>query len=106
MSRNDSPEEIVFTANEARIMLMWSEQTLRGGHWGDGDVLFPDEARALEKINDIAHGGRPRISARDIEIILNWMSAHCGGNTLTGHLSLNHEESQLREKLTRLKESD
>ncbi len=106
MSRDDSPEEIVFTTNEARIMLMWSEQTLRGGHWGDGDVLFPDEARALEKINDIAHGGRPRVTARDIEIILNWMSAHCGGDTLTGHLSLNHEESQLREKLTRLKEAD
>jgi len=89
--------DLVLTPHEAGIIKLWSEKTISGGHWGDGDVVFPDENIVLEKLKHIKAGKPTTITVRDVEIILVWMEAHCG--SISGGLSLTHEEAQLVKRL-------
>ncbi len=89
--------DLTLTQHEAGIVKQWSEKTISGGHWGDGDVVFPDEVSVLEKLKRVKAGEAPMLTVRDVEIMLVWMEAHCG--SITGGLSLTHDEAQLVRKL-------
>jgi hypothetical protein len=90
--------DLTLTPHEATLIILWSETTIHGGHWGDGDVVFPDEGNALEKLRHIKKGEPVKFTARDVEIIMIWMHSHCGALT-SAELSLTAEESQLVKKL-------
>jgi hypothetical protein len=90
--------DLTITPHEAAIVKLWSEKTISGGHWGDGDAVFPDEAHALEKLKKTALGTPQKYTARDVEIMLIWMEHCCGGLFASG-FSLTAEESQLVKKL-------
>ncbi len=90
--------DFTLSPHEAGIVLMWSEKTMSGGHWGDGDAIFPDEWHVLERIKKIKKGEPAKFTARDVEIILIFMENHCGCHFSAG-LSLTAEEEQLARKL-------
>jgi hypothetical protein len=86
------------TPHEAGIIIQWSDKTIHGGHWGDGDCVFPDEGAALEKLLKIKKGEPAVFSARDTEIMLIWLENHCGSHITSG-LSLTGEEVPIVKKL-------
>ena len=66
----DIMKSIKFTTNEIRIIKLWADNVIHGGHWGDGDVIFPDEAITLEKLNNFEEN--MTFNSRDIDIIVIW----------------------------------
>lgn len=62
--------QVAISPVERRILRIWSDNIIHGGHWGDGDVVFPDEAIVLEKVSTDADV--IELSARDLEIIRVW----------------------------------
>ncbi len=86
------------TRHEADIIRLWSDKTIHGGHWGDGDCVFPDEGIVLEKLAAIKDGGDAVFTTRDIEIMLVWLENHSGSH-LTGGLSLTGEEVPIVHKI-------
>ena len=94
----DMQLDIELSLHEIDLILMWSEKTISGGHWGDGDVLFTDEARILDKLNDLKRGGHHHLTALDVDVILGWMRSHCGHGPSEG-LSLSAEEERLVRKM-------
>ncbi len=89
--------DIEITPFEADIILRWSEKTISGGHWGDGDAIFPDEAHLLDRLNLIKHAKPAKFTIRDAEIMYVWMDACCG--SLNGGHSLTAEEEHLKNKI-------
>ena len=89
--------DVNLTNRELFIIKTWAESTISGGHWGNGDVLFPDEANALSKIN-INTDSKANIIINfnqiDIKTILIW------ADTSTD----SPEEVLLKEKLNKLKD--
>ena len=77
------------SATEIRILRIWADTVMHGGHWGDGAVVLPDEADALARLDAAAAGEPPALSARHFFTFLVWS----GASTETP------EEILLRERL-------
>jgi hypothetical protein len=86
------------TPHECEIVLLLSESTISGGHWGDGDAIFSDEAHALEKLHKNKKGVPVSYTARDAGIMALWIQNHCESKT-DGRLTLNAEHDQLLKKM-------
>jgi hypothetical protein len=58
------------TPRERRLIQQWLE-TLResAGHWGDGEVTFPDEAIVEHKLDE---AGPARFTRFHLELIMEW----------------------------------
>ncbi|HOO55506.1 MAG TPA: hypothetical protein PLN69_01705 [bacterium] len=90
--------ELQITRHEAAIIRMWSQETISGGHWGDGDAVFTDEAMLLDKLDDLDAGEHVTFTVRNLEIMMHWMIAHCGDHS--GNLSMSGDEEQLARKIS------
>ena len=91
--------DIAFTDHEKELLELWADSTIHGGHYGDGDAVFPDEQLVLNKLREKA---RPRVrwTRRNLEIILIW-AEHAVGGLRPGKEALNIDESRLLEKIRR-----
>lgn len=86
--------ELKLTNLELRQLLIWADHTISGGHWGDGDVVFPEEGITLDKLNK-SQDGTVEANERDISTMIIWCE-NAIGKTLKGMTS---EEISLIEKL-------
>ena len=78
-----------FSSVEIRILRIWADAVMHGGHWGDGAVVLPDEAAALERVDRAKNGDPVEMSTRHLFTFLVWS----GASTETP------EEIELRERL-------
>lgn len=83
--------ELSFSAAELRILRIWAESTIHGGHWGDGAVILPDEAAALDLLETLSPDLAADCLPRQIFTFLVW----------SGESSDTPEETILKEKLER-----
>lgn len=87
--------EFTFTDREVRAIKIWADSFIHGGHWGDGDVIVPEEGIIIKKLNSIKDNV---ISLNEIEtkIILAWSDSTLGIHTM--------EEESVLKKLKSLLE--
>lgn len=81
--------KLKISSRDRYILEVWSDNVIHGGHWGDGDVVFPDEANLLEKIKKSAQVEEVELGRRDLEVMLVWADSSHG----------TPEEDILRERL-------
>ncbi len=86
--------DIALTNLELRQMIIWAENTISGGHFGDGNVIFPEESITMYKLKN-SNSGKLDLSERDIRILIIW-AENAIGKTLRGITS---EEISLIDKL-------
>lgn len=67
-----------FSSVEIRILRIWADAVMHGGHWGDGAVVLPDEAAALERIGQAENGCPVELSARHLFTFLVWSGESTG----------------------------
>ena len=84
--------QISFTERELKIIQVWSDNIIHGGHWGDGDVVFPDESILLEILDRAKNGNPVSLSLRNLEIMKIWSDSNSG----------TPEENLLRERLEQI----
>ncbi|MDH5682753.1 MAG: hypothetical protein OEZ36_14270, partial [Spirochaetota bacterium] len=82
------------TELEKKQLLIWADNTMTGGHWGNGNVVFPEEANTLQKINT-SSSNELTIEERDLKTMIIW-AENAIGKTLKGMTS---EEISLINKL-------
>jgi len=84
-------EKLIISLNavELRILGIWAEAILHGGHWGDGAVILPDEEAAMQLLKSAQANSALACTPRSIFTFLVWSSAS----------SETPEEQILREKL-------
>lgn len=70
--------QFIFSERDRYILQVWSDTVIHGGHWGDGDVVFPDEAILLEKIGNTEPGEAVELSSRDLQVLLVWSESSHG----------------------------
>ncbi len=80
---------------EIEAIKIWAESSIHGGHWGDNDIVIPEEDIILKKL-DKAKNGEVDISPNEARIILTWSSTSLGIHT--------YEEEQVIKKLSRIAE--
>lgn len=84
--------QVQFSKQEVKILHIWADSIIHGGHWGDGDIIFPDEQIALNTLERAANNEKIDLSGRTVQIFLIWAAR----STDTP------EEELLKEKLHRL----
>lgn len=80
---------MIFTERELHIIRIWGDTVMHGGHWGDGDVIFPDEAILMQVIERAMPGEDTALTPRNLEILAIW------SDTSTD----TPEEQQLRQRI-------
>jgi len=70
--------KINLSDNEIRILKLWADDVMSGGHWGDGDVIFPDESVLLERIKMVRKDNTVELTPRNIDIALIWSEKNNG----------------------------
>ena len=91
--------EISFTNSEIRQLTIWAESTIHGGHYGDGDIILPDENVILTKLKK-TNDGTIKLTNRDIEVLLIW-AGNAIGSDLQG---MTPEEISALQKLKQAKD--
>lgn len=89
--------DISFTDREEEILKIWADATIHGGHYGDGDAVFPDEQIVLDKLGK-KDSGSVKWTRRNLEIILIW-AEHAVGGLKRGKETMNIDEFRLLEKI-------
>ena len=69
--------ELFLTDQEINIIKGWADSNIHGGHWGDGDLMVPEEEILLRKLNTIKEG-RLHITDREAKLILTWSESSHG----------------------------
>ena len=90
--------ELKLTSSELRLLIIWAENTIHGGHFGDGDVILPEEDIVLKKIKQ-SENKIINVNERDLRVIFIW-AENSIGSTLEG---MTGEEISLINKLKELK---
>jgi hypothetical protein len=72
---------VSLTEAEKRAIKIWAESNIHGGHWGDFDIIVPEEEIILNKLNNTKDN---KISINEIEarIILGWSDSTFGIHTM------------------------
>ena len=62
--------KVELSRREVNVIRSWSDLNIHGGHWGNGDVVLPEEGIILQKLS----GGGPayEFTMSEIRIILIW----------------------------------
>ena len=89
--------EIIFTQQEIKIIKIWADNNIHGGHWGDGDVMVPEEEILLKKIYEMTDG-RLNLRKNEAKLILTWSESSHGIYTL--------EEDSIIKKIQMLAEKN
>lgn len=92
-------KEISFSNSEIRLLKIWAENTIHGGHYGNGDIILPDEEVILTKVKN-AIDGKIQLKPRDIQVILIW-AENMIGSDLKG---MTPEEISVVEKLKKARD--
>ena len=89
--------DIDFSDHQLNLINLWADSTIHGGHYGDGDAVFPDEQIVLDKLG---RSGSEQVSwtRRNLEIILIWAEKAVGGMR-SGKETLNIDEFRVLEKI-------
>jgi hypothetical protein len=87
--------DVLFTDREVKMIRIWADSVIHGGHWGDGDVIIPEEDIILKKLKNMKKN-RVSLSENEIKIILTWSDSTLGIHTL--------EEESIIKKLKSLLE--
>ena len=85
--------KIELSPGEIQVIKIWAENNIHGGHWGDGDIVVPEEQIILDKLNLIKNR-KIDITPNEARIILTWSSSSLGINT--------YEESTVINKLNKI----
>jgi len=72
---------IQLSDREAQAIRIWAESVIHGGHWGDGDVIVPEEDILLNKLTSMTNN-RLSISQTEAKIILAWSDTTLGIHTI------------------------
>ena len=70
-----------FTDSEIAVIKVWAENTIHGGHWGDGDFYIPEEKIILEKLDNVKNGNI-EINEYEAGIIIKWSESLRGVYTM------------------------
>jgi len=73
--------ELVLSEGEVNVIRIWAESSIHGGHWGDSDLIIPEEDIILNKINNIDNN-KIDISENEARIILTWSESALGIYTM------------------------
>lgn len=65
-------KQITLTKTELQHLQIWADNVMHGGHWGNGDIIFPDEQGALDFINNVETEEPVEVPERILEILLIW----------------------------------
>jgi len=87
--------KIKLSPGEIQVIKIWAENNIHGGHWGDGDIIVPEEEIILNKLNS-AKNGNVDFTPNEARIILMWSNSSMGINT--------YEESTVIKKLNKIVE--
>lgn len=85
--------ELVLSEGEMKSIEIWADNTIHGGHWGDGDFMIPEENIILEKLQRARKDGKLQITSNEARIILSWSETARGIYTM-------EEESAIRKLKT------
>ena len=89
--------KVYLSENEVIAVKAWADKIIHGGHWGDGDIVIPEESIILRKIEEIQDGILD-LKETEIKIILTWSESSMGIHTI--------EEDSVIKKLQRIAGSD
>jgi hypothetical protein len=81
------------SANEVNAIKAWADTIIHGGHWGDGDIVIPEESIILNKIEEMQNGTLD-LKENEAKIILTWSESSMGIH--------NMEEDSVIKKLQRI----
>ncbi len=70
--------QLILSSLEKRQLVIWAEKTIHGGHYGDLDVMIPEEGELLERLKDVK--GSIDITQRDVHIMKMWAENSIGGS--------------------------
>lgn len=73
--------DIMFTDREVLIIKIWADSIIHGGHWGDGDIIIPEEDIILTKLQNM-EDNTVSLSENEAKIILTWSDSTLGIHTL------------------------
>ncbi len=73
--------DLPLSETEARVIKIWADSAIHGGHWGDGDVEIPEESILLDKLNDIQEG-KISLTEYEAKILLMWSGSTLGIHTI------------------------
>jgi hypothetical protein len=59
------------SGTELRILRIWGETTMQGGHWGDGNIVLPDESNLIARLGNVPVA----LTRRDFDILRIWLGA-------------------------------
>jgi hypothetical protein len=72
---------VKFTDFEIAVIKIWADNSIRGGHWGDGDFYIPEEKIILQKL-DNANKGKIEINEYEAGIMIKWSESLRGVYTM------------------------
>ena len=87
--------KFTFTEREVRAIKIWADNFIHGGHWGDGDVIVPEEDIIIKKLDSIKDNVIS-LNENEAKIILAWSDSTLGIHTM--------EEESVLKKLRPLPE--
>ena len=88
------------SSTEVRQILVWAEHAIEGGHFGDGNMMIPEEAITLNKLKEKKQGEFD-FSRSDIKILKYWAESTLG-QSLKGMVA---EEISVVEKIKNFNQS-
>jgi hypothetical protein len=81
------------SVNEVNAIKAWADKIIHGGHWGDGDIVIPEESIILNKLEGMQNGTLD-LKENEAKIILTWSESSMGIH--------NMEEDSVIKKLQRI----
>jgi hypothetical protein len=85
--------KLYLSVTEVDSIKAWADKIIHGGHWGDGDIVIPEESIILNKIDGM-QGGMLDLKVNEAKIILTWSESSMGIHTM--------EEDSVIKKLQRI----
>jgi hypothetical protein len=73
--------KLLFSEIEIEAIKVWADSSIRGGHWGDGDLAIPEESIILRKLG-VTDNGPIDLSGEEAKIILAWSESSRGIHTM------------------------
>ncbi len=73
--------EFTFTEGEVHVIRVWADSSIHGGHWGDGDVIVPEEEIILKKLDNMKDNVLT-LNEKEAQIIMTWSDSTYGIHTL------------------------
>ena len=69
--------ELYLSDNEVRAIKAWADKNIHGGHWGDSDIVIPEEEIILKKLDRI-NESKVELKENEMRIILAWSESSLG----------------------------